>query len=333
MTRQVYQSGYGGKTYVPLENRCRIIAGNTPRCAGMISWKYAQMSGGKVREDFGRHHAVRMSTKHIQHTFEAVGEVMKEKESEWGYQLPALREEVACIALGCDGTTAPLRDEGFKEVMVGSISFYNSRGERLDSIYTACAPEKGKQTFEAVFAQEIEGVKKHYPKAYYLGLADGASWNWGFLEQRTDGQLTDFFHAQTYLTGAAEAMFRKKGDRKAWMDRTAHTLKHEEKGAGSILKEMMSSPKKDKEGVQKAVTYFSNQLERMDYAAMMQKGRPIGSGVTEAACKTLVNQRLCNSGMRWHSDPMDKILMARSLTYSADRWDQFWDKVDRYGFN
>jgi len=125
-----------------------------------------------------------MSTKHIQRTFEEVGEVMKEKESEWEYQLPALREEVACIALSCDGTTAPLRDEGFKEVMVGNISFYNSAGERLDSIYTACAPEKGKQTFEAIFAQEIEEVKNHYPKAYYLGLA---------LPGTTNGRAIDGF--------------------------------------------------------------------------------------------------------------------------------------------
>lgn len=333
MSRQVYQRGEGGKTYVPLESRCRILADNTPRCARMLSWKYAQMSGGAVREDLAQNHAVHMGTKHIQRTFDQVGEVLKEKEAEWGYELPAIKEEVACIAVSCDGTTAPVRGEGFKEVMVGSITFYDSEGERLDSIYAACAPEKDKPTFAAIFGQEIEEVKRHYPRVCYQGLADGAAWNWNFLEPRTDVQLTDFFHASGYVASAAEAMFRKKEERKAWLDKTAHQLKHEAGGARAILQHMESSPQRGKEKVGKAITYFTNQLDRMDYSGFLEKKRPIGSGVTEAACKTLVNQRLCNSGMRWHSDAIDKILMARCLIYSSDRWKQFWNKVDRYGYN
>ncbi len=38
---------------------------------------------------------------------------------------------------------------------------------------------------------------------------------------------------------------------------------------------------------------------RMSYARNVEANIPIGSGVTEAACKMLVKQRLCNSGMRW----------------------------------
>lgn len=333
LSRQVYQGGDGGKVYVPLENRCRILADNTPRCARMLSWKYAQMSGEAVRADLRQNHSVPMSVKHIQRTFDEVGEVLKEKEAEWGYEMPVLQQEVACIAIGCDGTTAPLRSEGFKEVMVGSITFYNSAGERLESIYTACSPEKDKPTFAAIFAQEIEEVKRHYPKACYQGLADGAAWNWNFLEPRTDVQLTDFFHASSYLAGAAEDIFRKGEERKAWLDKAAHKLKHEPGGAEAALRELESSPKRDKEKVGRAITYFTNQLDRMNYSEFLEKKRPIGSGITEAACKTMVNQRLCNSGMRWHGDAMDKILMARCLIYSSDRWKQFWNKVDRYGYN
>lgn len=318
---------------MPIENRCRILADNTPRCARMLSWKYAQMSGESVRTDLRQHHSVCMSVKHIQRTFDEVGEVVKAKEAEWDYEMPVLQQEVACIAIGCDGTTAPVRGEGFKEVMVGSITFYNSEGERLDSIYTACAPEKDKPTFAAIFAQEIEEVKRHYPKVCCQGLADGAAWNWNFLEPRTDVQLTDFFHASSYLTSAAGAMFRKKEERETWLGTAARQLKHEAGGAQAILQHLKSSPKKSKEKVEKAITYFTNQLNRMNYSEFLEKKRPIGSGVTEAACKTLVNQRLCNSGMRWHGDAMDKILMARCLIYSSDRWKQFWDKVDRYGYN
>jgi len=37
----------------------------------------------------------------------------------------------------------------------------------------------------------------------------------------------------------------------------------------------------------------------MNYSDYREKHLPIGSGVTEAACKTIIKQRLCRSGMRW----------------------------------
>ena len=54
-----------------------------------------------------------------------------------------------------------------------------------------------------------------------------------------------------------------------------------------------------KEDLQAALTYFINHRHMMDYATQVKQQLPIGSGVTEAACKTLVKQRRCGSGMRW----------------------------------
>ncbi len=58
---------------------------------------------------------------------------------------------------------------------------------------------------------------------------------------------------------------------------------------------------------------------------------PIGSGVTEAACKVIVRQRLCNSGMRWKEKGAATVLCLRTLSYSEGRWDQFWQKIDTRG--
>ena len=70
----------------------------------------------------------------------------------------------------------------------------------------------------------------------------------------------------------------------------------------------------------------------MNYAQAQEKKYPIGSGVTEAACKTLVKQRLCCSGMRWKEKGAFWILSLRALVLTSDRWRQFWAKLDRYGF-
>jgi len=46
---------------------------------------------------------------------------------------------------------------------------------------------------------------------------------------------------------------------------------------------------------------------------------PIGSGVTEAACKTLVKKRLCGTGMRWTEQEAQMILSLRALLLSETR--------------
>jgi hypothetical protein len=43
---------------------------------------------------------------------------------------------------------------------------------------------------------------------------------------------------------------------------------------------------------------------------------PLGSGVTEAACKTVFTQRLKNSGMRWSNDGAKTILTLRTILLS-----------------
>jgi len=71
----------------------------------------------------------------------------------------------------------------------------------------------------------------------------------------------------------------------------------------------------------------------MDYAMNVEKNIPIGSGITEAACKVIVKQRLCCSGMKWKDEGASVVLTLRCLNHSDGRWGQFWNKIDRYGFS
>jgi hypothetical protein len=70
----------------------------------------------------------------------------------------------------------------------------------------------------------------------------------------------------------------------------------------------------------------------MDHARYRANHFPIGSGVTEAACKTKVLQRLCCSGMKWKEKGARMVLSLRALVLTQTRWDQFWGKIDQYGF-
>ncbi len=71
----------------------------------------------------------------------------------------------------------------------------------------------------------------------------------------------------------------------------------------------------------------------MRYHKYVDSVLPIGSGATEAACKVIVKERMCKSGMRWKEKGAQIVLATRSLHETVGNWEQFWSKVDRYGFN
>ena len=167
-------------------------------------------------------------------------------------------------------------------------------------------------------------------------IADGAKDNWSFLSKHTGHQILDFFHASEYVTKVSEAVYNNKERRSEWLTNSCHKLKYEENGARELLDEFIGYRQKrlneqKREKLESAIKYFTNQLSKMNYSEYIEKEYPIGSGVTEAACKVIVKQRLCNSGMKWKHKGAEGVLCLRSLTYSSDRWGQMWTKISRYG--
>lgn len=335
MTRHTYQSNSGGKIQVPLEIGARIIGRtSTPRLSQMVSWKYSQMSANLVSEDLKLNHGRSISSKLIQKIGKAVGEIAMNQESEWVYQLPAMKEVVTHIAIGRDGTTTAIRKQGYRETMCGTLSFYNSKGGRLHTIYLACAPEYGKSSFDAVMDMEIARIKPKYPKITYIGLADGAKTNWTYLDKHTSVNILDFFHATEYLADVSDLIEKDETKRKTWLANACHDLKHKTKGAAHLLREFkhfrnQMTAEAITEKIDKIIVYFQNNLSRMKYATYQKAGYPIGSGVTEAACKVVAKQRLNGSGMRWNNEPVQHMLLLRGLVCTHGRWRQFWNFFDQ----
>jgi hypothetical protein len=295
----------------------------------MVSWKYAHLSARAVCEDMETNHCRAMSTKLVQSVSAQVEEVALDKEFEWRYDLPDLDQVVSHVSIGRDGTTMAILGQGYRETMCGTISFYSASGERLHTIYSACAPEYGKNTFDRVLDMEIGRVKEKFPAVEYIGLADGARDNWTYLRRRVEVEILDFYHATEYLTKAGVLLNKGEAAQKAWTDNACHDLKHKKNGARFIVRELKSWAREKgvegKEEMQKIITYFENNLERMNYPLYQKLGYPIGSGVTEAGCKTLVKQRMCQSGMRWKQGNAQGFLLTRSLILTTGRWGQFWE--------
>src|SRR5882724_897347 len=294
--RYVYQSSRGGKTYCPLDRDARIVISSTPKFAKMVSHKYAEFGSARVIKDLAENHGRGVARCFVQDVTDAVSAVALAKEEDWEYTLPEPEEPTATITIGIDGTCLLMCEGGWRETMVGTIGFYDAEGERQQTIYLGATPEYGKATFLDRMEREIARVKASHPGASYVGLADGAKGNWEFLGRHTEAQVIDFWHAAEYLSDAAKVLFARDPEaKKPWLNAACHRLKHEPGAARQLIRDMkrLAAEKGvplDHPDVEAAVTYFGNQSKagRMDYPPLVASKIPIGSGVTEAACKVLV---------------------------------------------
>ena len=154
------------------------------------------MSARQVCEDLRINHARELSTKLVQSVSAHVEDVAMGHEFDWHYDLPVFDEVVSQVSIGRDGTTTAIRGEGYRETMCGTISFYNSVGERLHTIYSA-----------------------------------GAKDNWTYLLKYVQVDVLDFYHATEYLTKASVLLKKGEQAQKQWANNAGHDLKHQKNSA------------------------------------------------------------------------------------------------------
>lgn len=336
----VYQRSCGGKVWRPMEQNARLIMNSTPKFARQISSKFSHCAPRIVQRDLLENHGRKVTVSFLQKLSDAVATIVQAKEEDWHYHVPKLEVPVKTIAISLDGTCMLMCESGWREAMAGSLSLYDAEGNRLHTIYLGATPEYGKCHFLKRLTREIELLQQKYPDANYIGIADGAQFNWDFLEKHTQVQILDFYHASGYLGAVAKALHPKdKLEQKQWLNESCHALKSEKNAADNLYQEMAGLAKNGKkiskertEKLQKSVTYFKNHKHQMAYSDYQSQNYPIGSGVIEAACKTLIKQRLCQSGMRWKEKGAAAVLSLRALALTSNLWQQFWKKGNQYGF-
>jgi hypothetical protein len=141
--------------------------------------------------------------------------------------------------------------------------------------------------------------------------------------------ILDFWHASEHVAALARALH--PGDEDAFQEQFQTWRRRlKEEGGAALLAEWESLDLTEaspalREAHANQVRYFRNQVHRMDYPRYRAQGWRIGSGAVEAACKTVVGQRLKGSGMRWGEDGADHVCHLRALYLSESRlWEAFW---------
>ena len=142
------------------------------------------------------------------------------------------------------------------------------------------------------------------PDLQLVKIADGANDNWTFLSRvLPEGvELIDFFHAAQHLSDAFDAAYGANAPKAvAQFEKYRHLLRYDDDGVAQVIRALrhLRSKHPECERIAQVLGYFRNNRHRMGYAEAKDQGLPIGSGVVEATCKTLVTERLKRSGMRW----------------------------------
>jgi hypothetical protein len=182
-------------------------------------------------------------------------------------------------------------------------------------------------TFEpaSTFADlvQAEGIRRgarHVRQLTILG--DGAAWIWNIAAAKFPEatQVVDLYHARQHLHDLARLLEFMLGDqRENWLAARLEDLDYGDIDGicAAARAYRLTGVKKDE--LDTALGYFEHNAPRMRYRWFRSRGLFVGSGVVEAGCKTVIGQRLKQSGMHWTVNGADSIITLRCAEASSQR--------------
>ncbi len=348
----------GEKALFPLELQLGVEAGlATPALAERVGLWSAEHEQEAVRTLLRQEHGVSWSITSLRRVTASLRdglasfreEAQVARLLEWLAQAAASKgRHRPVLAAGRDGIHVPIRHEGYHEGATATVSVLDRRGRRLGTVYLGQMPEPGQGTLSDQLTALLTKVLTAWhgqggaaprlayvtdggthPKEYYRRvlrhLADPwrpgqcLAWQW----------VVDFWHACGYVHDLAAALFGEGYKSWGWFRKWRGWLRDRHQGVAQVLRSAMWSynngrrlGKAREAAFWKAYRYLRKHRVWMQYAAYRRQGLPIGSGVTEAACKTVFAERLKRSGMTWSREGGQVIVDLRVLRLS-----QVWAAV------
>jgi hypothetical protein len=297
---------------------------------------------------------LRLSESTVERTTEAIGQKLGQElaagvvfgpAQDWAWHKDAEGKTCAYVAIDATGVPQQGPDGAAAEGKMATVGMIYSPVPE-DPIQWADPLAKRRPPWQARYLATLEGqatlgeplrqqgAQIGMDRAErWIALCDAGSGLEDLLEVnfgRVEAVILDFYHASEHLADLAKAVHGAGTEaattcHQGW----AHRLKHE--GGQVVLQELrgldLAARPQAQETWRETVVYFTNQVHRMDYPRYRAKGWAIGSGPVEAACKTVVGQRLKGSGMRWGEPGSEGVCHLRALLLSEKgQWDAFWSR-------
>jgi hypothetical protein len=160
-------------------------------------------------------------------------------------------------------------------------------------------------------------------------LADGAEWIWKQAAVQLPGAagLLDIYHAGEHLAACAHKLYGEEtAAARAWLEETRAALLAG--GWPALIEQTAAARRPVRSPTKRAALdelegYFWRQREHLGYAARLQAGQSIGSGLVEGACKQVIGRRLKQTGARWRVRRANR-MATLCCTLHGDTWAGYW---------
>ena len=351
LVRSYYHCRKCGRGQFPREQLLRLTHQRlTPAAEEVISLLGVKQSFAEVAERTLRKACgLRVSESTVERTTEAAGERLIQQQQQrvkfgadepWEWERDAQGQ--ACASVSLDATGVRQQGENGaaadgRMAYVGMI--YNPRGAARTRERRKASTAHQVRYLAGFYTLDELGLELRRQAAQVgwdqaevqLAFSDGGSGLEEFFRKNFPLAIIilDFWHAKEHLVELGKAVFGDEStEGKEWLDARCHQLKHEGGAAVRATLEALDVSGRSaavREAHRRETNYFRNHEHKMNYPDYLSQGWAIGSGPVESACKTVVNNRLNGSGMRWGSDGSNALCHLRALFLSErNQWESFW---------
>jgi hypothetical protein len=302
----------------------------------------------QAAQDLHCYAGLELEAREIERVAEEVGRQVEAWLSDQQEQMLQTGPEVSCalepdakLYISFDGTGVPVR----KNELLGrrgkqADGSARTREAKLGCVFTQVGldkegyPQRDADSTTYVGAIEsstlfgwrmyAEALRRGLDQAKtVIALTDGARYNRTIVQTHFPHavHIVDLFHAYEHLTVIAQILWGQEAKApKAWRDLLeAGDIARLVRKAGKYL----PASAKSKKAMLKQLGYFEKNAPQMGYAEYREKKFFVGSGVVEAGCRTVIGERLKQSGMRWSVRGANAIIALRCCILSG-RFEDFW---------
>lgn len=351
LVRSYYHCRACGQGHLPWERTLGLGAQRLTSAASEVvsmfglQSSFAEVSERTLRKACG----LRLSESTVERVTEGTGERLRQlleqrvkfgQPESWEWERDAEGRSCAYVSIDATGVRQQGEQGAAAEGRMAYVAMiYNPRGAAR-TLERRCASTPHQVRYLAGFYElDALGIELRGQAAQVgwdqaeqqLALSDGGSGLEDFLRKNFPlaTVILDFWHAKEHLVELGQALYGAgSADGKQWLDERCHQLKAA--GGAAVrasLEALDVSARSDavREVHRRETNYFRNHEHKMDYPSYLSHGWQIGSGPVESACKTVVNNRLAGSGMRWGSPGSNAVCHLRALFLSQrNQWESFW---------
>ena len=231
-------------------------------------------------------------------------------------------------------------DVNYHMAYAGTVSLVDEEGEELVTRRYTALPDDEPDDVVKRMMKDVQNALRQNGGLNLVVVQDGAPEMWnattrGLKETGIEkwDEVIDRYHLLERLAGAllmvesdAAARTKKLSDWNEDLDASDDAIDRIQSWLGEQVDKVKGKDAEDK--YLGHLVYLERNQARMRYQSVRTKGLPVGSGLTEGACKSVIGQRTCGSGQRWRPKGIGAVLTLRAI-HRSDRLPRFWRQLSK----